>query len=127
VLPASIPDYLALVGDSVDGFPGLPGWGAKSASAVLARFGKLETIPADTAKWHVDVRSAATLNAALRAQWQDALLFRRLATLRVDVPLPQRSPDELLWRGARRAEFAALCEELAQPRLAERPHLWQDQ
>jgi 5'-3' exonuclease len=126
VTPASIPDYLALVGDSADGFPGLPGWGAKSAAAVLARFGNLEAIPTDTGEWHVDVRSAATLNAALRTQWQEAQLFRRLATLRTDAPLLQRSPDELFWRGARRAEFGALCEELGQPRLVERPHLWQD-
>lgn len=126
VPPASIPDYLALVGDSADGFPGLPGWGAKSASAVLARFGHLETIPADPGEWRADVRSPAALNAALRAQWQDALLFRRLATLRTDAPLPQRDPDELLWRGAHRAAFAALCEELGQPRLSERPHVWQD-
>jgi 5'-3' exonuclease len=127
VPPASIPDYLALVGDSADGFPGLPGWGAKSTAAVLGRFGHLEEIPADPGKWHVTVRSPAVLNATLRAQWQDAMLFRRLATLRTDAPLPQRDPDELLWRGARRTAFTALCEELGQPRLAERPHIWQDQ
>ena len=126
VLPASIPDYLALVGDSADGFPGLPGWGAKSAAAVLARFGHVEAIPANPGEWHVDVRSPAALNASLRAQWQDALLFRRLATLRTDAPLPQRDPDELLWRGARRTAFLALCDELGQPRLAQRPHVWQD-
>jgi 5'-3' exonuclease len=124
--PASIPDYLALVGDSADGFPGLPGWGARSAAAVLGRFEHLEGIPANTGEWHVDVRSAATLNSTLRAQWADALLFRRLATLDTDAPLPQRDPEELRWRGARRAEFTALCEELGQPRLAERPHLWRD-
>ncbi|HEX7611612.1 MAG TPA: 5'-3' exonuclease H3TH domain-containing protein [Candidatus Limnocylindrales bacterium] len=126
VPPASIPDYLALVGDSADGFPGLPGWGAKSASAVLARFGHLEGIPANPGEWHVTVRSPAVLNAALRAQWQEALLFRRLATLRTDAPLPQRHASEMLWRGARRRAFTALCEELGQPRLAERPHIWQD-
>ena len=126
VEPASIPDYLALVGDSADGFPGLPGWGARSAAAVLGRFEHLEAIPADVSEWHVDVRSPATLNATLRARWSDALLFRRLATLSTDAPLPQRDPDELLWQGARRAEFTALCDELEQPRLAERPHLWRD-
>jgi 5'-3' exonuclease len=126
VLPASIPDYLALVGDSADGFPGLPGWGAKSASVVLARFGHLEAIPANPGEWHVDVRSPAALNATLRAQWQDALLFRRLATLRTDALLPQTEPVELLWRGACRARFLALCAELGQPRLADRPHMWQD-
>ena len=124
--PASIPDYLALVGDSADGFPGLPGWGARSAAAVLARFEHLEEIPADIAEWHVDVRSAGALNLTLRELWNDALLFRRLATLANNAPLPQRNPDELLWRGARRAEFLALCEELGQPRLADRPHLWRD-
>ena len=126
VPPESIPDYLGLVGDSADGFPGVPGWGARSAAAVLARFGHLESIPADTAEWHVDVRSAATLNATLRARWPDAELFRNLATLRTDAPLPQREPAELLWQGARREAFAALCDELGQARLAERPHLWQD-
>src|SRR5450759_3290161 len=105
---------------------GLPGWGAKSAAAVLARFGHVEAIPANPGEWHVDVRSPAALNASLRAQWQDALLFRRLATLRTDAPLPQRDPDELLWRGARRTAFLALCDELGQPRLAQRPHVWQD-
>ena len=126
VLPASIPDYLALVGDSADGFPGLPGWGERSAAAVLGRFEHLESIPEHVVEWHADVRSPATLNATLRARWRDALLFRRLATLAGDAPLPQVDPEELLWQGARRAEFTALCDELGQPRLAERPHLWQD-
>ncbi|MGD0409461.1 MAG: 5'-3' exonuclease H3TH domain-containing protein [Candidatus Limnocylindrales bacterium] len=126
VRPASIPDYLALVGDSADGFPGLPGWGERSAAAVLGRFEHLESIPTHVGEWHVDVRSPATLNATLRARWPDALLFRRLATLASDAPLPQGDPEELLWQGARRAEFTALCDELGQPRLAERPHLWQD-
>jgi 5'-3' exonuclease len=126
VSPASIPDYLALVGDAADGFPGLPGWGARSAAAVLARFGHLETIPAAVGDWHVDVRSAGTLNATLRAQWPDAMLYRDLATLRTDVPLPQGEAEELRWLGARRGPFVTLCEELGQPRLAERPHLWRD-
>ena len=126
VRPASIPDYLALVGDSADGFPGLPGWGARSAAAVLGRFEHLEAIPANVGEWHVDVRSPVTLNVTLRARWADALLFRRLATLSTDAPLPQRDPDELLWQGARRVEFTALCDELGQPRLAERTHLWRD-
>jgi 5'-3' exonuclease len=126
VRPGSIPDYLALVGDSADGFPGLPGWGAKSAAAVLARFEHLETIPEHVADWHVDVRSAGQLNATLRDRWSEAQLFRHLATLVTDAPLPQRNPDDLLWRGAPRREFTALCAELGQPRLAERPHLWQD-
>jgi 5'-3' exonuclease len=126
VRPESIPDYLALVGDSADGFPGLPGWGDKSAAAVLARFGHLEAVPAATGDWHVDVRSAGTLNATLRAHWGEALLYRRLATLALDAPVPQQDPEELLWRGAPRAEFEALCRELGQPRLAARVHLWRD-
>jgi len=126
VAPESIPDYLGLVGDSADGFPGLPGWGARSAAAVLARFPHLEAIPASVGEWHVDVRSAAGLNATLRARWDEALLFRKLATLRLDVPLPQVDPDELRWRGARRGPFLALCDELGARTLAARPHLWQE-
>jgi 5'-3' exonuclease len=126
VAPSSIPDYLALVGDSADGFPGLPGWGERSAAAVLAAFPHLEEIPANVSEWHVNVRSAGSLNSTLRDLWSDALLYRRLATLANNVPLPQRGPEELEWRGARRAEFRALCEELGQPRLAERPHMWRD-
>ncbi len=126
VAPASIPDYLALVGDSADGFPGLPGWGARSAAAILDRFVHLEAIPAAVEDWHADVRSAAALNATLRSQWQDAMLFRLLATLRTDVPLPENEPQELRWLGAHRGPFVALCDELGQSRLAERPHRWRE-
>jgi 5'-3' exonuclease len=126
VAPASIPDYLALVGDSADGFPGLPGWGSRSAAAVLSRLGHLEAIPADAAEWHVDVRSAGALSLTLRSRWDEAMLYRDLATLRRDAPLPQRAPVELEWRGAHREAFLALCRELDQPRLAERPHRWRE-
>lgn len=126
VSPASIPDYLALVGDSSDGFPGLSGWGARSAAAVLARFEHLEGIPQAVSEWHVDVRSAGALNATLRSCWDEAVFYRRLATLVPDAPLPQRDPEQLRWLGARRAEFTALCEELDQPRLATAPHRWQE-
>jgi 5'-3' exonuclease len=126
VWPESIPDYLALVGDSADGFPGLTGWGPRSAAGVLARYEHLEAIPADPLDWHVDVRSAAKLNATLRARWDEALLYRRLATLRTDVPLPQSDPEELRWHGARRGPFLELCAELGARTLADRPHLWQD-
>lgn len=85
--PASIPDYLGLTGDSADGFPGLPGWGAKSASAVLGKYATLEQIPADPSAWGVTVRGAQRLAAVLRDQWNDALLFRDLATLRRDAPV----------------------------------------
>jgi 5'-3' exonuclease len=97
VPPASIPDYLALVGDSADGYPGLPGWGAKSAAAVLARFGHLESIPADPKQWHVNA-SASTLSATLERNRDLVLLFRDLATLRTEIPLFV-SIDELRWKG----------------------------
>jgi 5'-3' exonuclease len=126
VPPESIPDYLGLVGDAADGFPGLPGWGARSAAAVLARFRHYEAIPAAVSEWHVDVRSAAGLSATLRSHLDEALLYRFLATLRTDVPLPQLDPEELRWRGAHRGPFLELCEELGARQLADRPHLWQD-
>ena len=98
VPPASIPDYLALVGDAADGYPGLHGWGAKSTAAVLARFGRLEAIPADWRDWHVDAKNAATLAFTLASEWERALLFRDLATLRTDIPLFE-SVEELRWTG----------------------------
>ncbi|MCU1357626.1 MAG: Flap endonuclease [Acidimicrobiales bacterium] len=98
VLPESIPDYLGLVGDSADGFPGLPGWGAKSAGAVLARYGHLEDIPKDSHDWDVDVRGASKLALTLHHQFEDALLFRIIATIQYDAPT-MASVDELLWTG----------------------------
>ena len=95
--PASIPDWLALVGDSADGFPGLPGWGAKSASAVLARYEHLERIPEHAIAWDVTVRGATKLAATLAAQRDDAMLFRDLATLRTDAPVG--TVDDWRWRG----------------------------
>ena len=99
VPPASIPDYLALVGDSADGYPGLPGWGAKSAAAILSRFGHLEQIPDDPREWHANVASAARLARTLAESRPQAMLFRTLATLRTDIPLFS-SVDELEWKGA---------------------------
>jgi 5'-3' exonuclease len=99
VSPASIPDYLALVGDAADGYPGLPGWGAKSSAAVLAKFVHLESIPADWREWHVNASSAGTLARTLSIERDRALLFRTLATLRTDIPLFD-NVDELQWRGA---------------------------
>jgi 5'-3' exonuclease len=87
VAPASIPDYLALVGDAADGFPGLRGWGPKSAAAVLAKFGHIEAIPGDALEWKVTAANAGTLARTLREHRDMALLFRTLATLRTDVPL----------------------------------------
>src|SRR5271154_466612 len=110
VEPASMPDYLALVGDSADGFPGLPGWGAKSAAAVLARFNHLESIPADWGEWGVNVASPKALSSTLVANREQALLFRVLATLRTDVSVFD-SVDQLEWRGPT-ANFAPLAARL---------------
>jgi 5'-3' exonuclease len=118
VPPTSIPDYLALVGDSADGFPGLSGWGARSAGAVLARWLHIESIPPDPKEWGVDVRGAAKLASTLQSNYDDALLFKQLATLRVD-PSLLASVDDLLWRGPTDA-FAAVCDVLDAPRLASR-------
>ena len=98
VRPESIPDYLGLVGDSADGFPGLPGWGAKSTAAVLGKFGHLESIPHDSRNWQVNAVSADNLAATLVRQWDDALLFRTLATLRTEIPLFE-DVDQLRWKG----------------------------
>ncbi len=125
VQPESIPDYLALVGDSADGFPGLPGWGAKSASTVLAKYGHLEQIPLEVGQWQVKVRSADKLAATLRTQMGEALLYRFLAQLRRDVPLAE-SLDELEWHGAPRSRFEAFCDELGFTQLEERPTKWVD-
>ena len=98
VAPGSIADYLAVVGDTADGYPGLPGWGEKAASAILARFFHLEEVPLDTAVWPAGVRGAGRLQAVLRERWDEALLYRTLATLRRDIAL-FASVDELEWRG----------------------------
>jgi 5'-3' exonuclease len=98
VSPTSIPDYLALVGDAADGYPGLPGWGAKSSAAVLAKFLHLESIPMDSREWHVNVANATTLAGTLSRERESALLFRRLATLRTDIALFE-DVDQLRWKG----------------------------
>jgi len=98
VPPASIPDYLALVGDTADGFPGLPGWGPKSAATVLGKFAHIDAIPEDYRTWRLEMRSAASLSATLNRDRERARLFRQLATLRTDVPVFE-SVDELAWRG----------------------------
>ena len=110
VPPASIPDYLALVGDASDGYPGLRGWGPKSSSAVLARFGHLEAIPADWRDWHVNASSPAALAATLARERDQALLYRTLATLRTDVPVFAHV-DELRWNGPT-PDFAPLARRL---------------
>lgn len=123
VAPESIPDYLALVGDTADGLPGLPGWGAKSSSTILARYGHLEGIPLEVERWDVGLRGAAKLAATLRERMGEALLYRFLAQLRRDVPL-QESPAELEWHGVPRDHFLAFCEEMGFTQLRDRPHRW---
>ena len=102
VSPESIPDYLALVGDAADGYPGLPGWGAKSSAAVLAKFVHLESIPADWRTWGVNAANASALAHTLSNAWEQALLFRTLATLRTDIALVD-NVDELQWQGPKPA------------------------
>jgi 5'-3' exonuclease len=125
VSPASIPDYLALVGDAADGLPGIFGWGKKSTAQVLARYGSIESIPANAADWEVKPRRAYDLAANLRHEKEEALLYRKLATLREDVPL-EESLEDLEWRGASRKEIEALSRELADDALVERVHRFQD-
>ena len=122
VPPQSIPDLLALTGDTADGIPGLPRWGAKSTAAVLSRYGRLEDVPTN-APWDIPVRGAAALQGILSQEYENALLYRQLATLRRDVPI-DATPDNLRWQGARRAEYEELCEELGSERLATLPHRW---
>jgi 5'-3' exonuclease len=123
VHPESIPDYLALVGDSSDGYPGLPGWGSKSAAAVLAKFPHLEAIPASPLEWGVPLRNAVRLAATLQQQRGDAFLYRRLATLNVDAAI-SGDLDSLAWGGVPRHEFIGLCDELRFDRIRERVHRW---
>ena len=123
VLPASIPDYLGLVGDSADGIPGIPRWGAKSAAQVLEHYGHVEHIPEDIADWGVTVRGAKSLAASLSENKDAALLYRRLATLRLDVPIAE-DLAQLEWQGARREAYQNLCDELGFGRLRESPERW---
>jgi len=115
VRPKSIPDYLAVVGDSADGFPGLPGWGAKAAALTFSQYPHLEDVPKDWRHWHPSIRGAQRLSAVLFEQWNDALLYRTLATLRVDVPVFEMV-DELQWKGPR-AEFERYCQRIQSPGL----------
>jgi 5'-3' exonuclease len=121
VLPQSIPDWLALVGDSADGYPGIPGWGAKSASTVLARFEHLESIPDDPQEWGLAGR-AARLAESLSQRWEDALLFRKLATLRKDVPLQEKLAD-LKWQGAW-GRLKKICSDLGDEKIPNRISQW---
>jgi 5'-3' exonuclease len=125
VSPKSIPDWLALVGDAADGYPGIPGWGAKSASAVLARFQHLESIPSDPGKWQLSAVSpgrAASLAESLASRRQDALLYRQLAALREDVPIEEK-PGDLKWLGARE-RLKEFCRELGDEKIPLRIPQW---
>lgn len=122
VRPESIPDYLALVGDTADGIPGVPRWGAKSTAAVLARYGHLEEIPDSEGDWDIKVRGAKTLAQNLAGMREESVLYRHLATLRTDVPLEEKLED-LEWRGAT-GDLKAFCERLGMPDLVERVERW---
>jgi 5'-3' exonuclease len=115
VTPQSIPDYLAVVGDSADGFPGISGWGAKAASLTLSQYRHLENIPKDWQQWHGSIRGAKTLCVSLANGWDDALLFRVLATLRLDVPVFE-TVEDLRWKGPR-PQFEEYCRRLKSPAL----------
>ncbi len=120
VSPASIPDYLALVGDSSDGIPGVPRWGAKSTSVLLTSFGHIEAIPSDPESWGVKVRGAAVLAENLVTHRSVSLLYRTLATLITDVPLPEDDIDSLRWRGADPERIGTFCDRIGDDRFAER-------
>ncbi|SEU30055.1 5'-3' exonuclease [Stigmatella erecta] len=123
VPPASVPDLLALVGDDADGIPGLPGFGGKGAAALLTAYGHLEAIPAEAADWSVRPRGADRLAATLREHREEALLYRRLATLVTDAPLKE-SLGALAWKGVPRAPFEAMCDRLGLTTLKARPKRW---
>jgi 5'-3' exonuclease len=115
VKPQSIPDYLAVVGDSADGFPGLPGWGSKAASLTLSQYPRLEDIPKDWQEWHPSIRRARLLSESLFNAWNDALLFRTLATLRLDVPVFD-TVEDLRWKGPH-PNFEEHCQRMKSPGL----------
>ena len=125
VTPQSIPDYLALVGDSSDGYPGLPGWGSKSAATVLDRWVHLEAIPDSPLDWEVPLRGAVSLAATLRDHRAEAALYKRLATLNSDAQIGE-SLDDLEWRGVEREAFVGLCAELGFETVGSRVHRWRD-
>jgi 5'-3' exonuclease len=118
VKPESIPDYLAVVGDSADGFPGVRGWGAKAAAAVLSKYSRLENIPKDWKEWDPSIKKARGLSESLITAWDDALLFRTLATLRLDAPVFD-TVEDLRWKGPR-AEFEEWCRRIKAPGLFDR-------
>ena len=128
VSPESIPDYLALVGDSSDGYPGLPGWGSKSAAAVLAKFRHIDAIPPSVLDWELDLRGASRLAATLTERRDEAILYRTLAVLKRDSDLGATTStlDDLEWGGVPRGAFLGLCDELGFDTVRERVHRWAD-
>jgi 5'-3' exonuclease len=118
VKPQSIPDYLAVVGDSADGFPGVTGWGQKAAALALSQYPHLEDIPKDWRAWHSSIRKARALSESLFSAWNDALLFRTLATLRLDVPVFD-TVEDLRWQGPR-PDFEEFCRRIKSPGLFDR-------
>ncbi|TQF17209.1 flap endonuclease [Myxococcus llanfairpwllgwyngyllgogerychwyrndrobwllllantysiliogogogochensis] len=127
VSPTSVPDLLALMGDDADGIPGLPGFGEKGASSLLAAYGRLEAIPDDAATWTARPRGADKLAATLRAHREEALLYRRLATLVTDAPLPgTKTLEDVAWRGVPRQVFESLCDRLGVTTMKRRPKRWVD-
>ncbi len=125
VPPASIADWLALVGDSADGYPGVPRWGARTATTLLAHYHHLDAIPDNAAEWAVSVRGAVGLAQSLKDHRAEALLYRRLATLRSDVPLAE-NVAALRWQGAIRPDLTAICRELGDDSILERVHSWRE-
>ncbi len=125
--PSAVADRLALVGDAADGYPGIPGWGEKSAAAVLARYGSIEAIPERARDWDVpSLRGTAGLAASLAQHRDEVMLYRELARLRTDAPLPEREPEELHWPGAPRDAWQDFCDRWGLARLRGRPHRWID-
>ena len=123
VSPESIPDYLGLMGDTSDGIPGIPKWGAKSSSTLLARYHSIDQIPSDYRLWDVTVRSAAALSLSLEGHRKEAALYKDLATLRLDVPILETVSD-LEWKGAHPGMFPQLCKEIGMENLSQQPHRW---
>jgi 5'-3' exonuclease len=116
--PQSIPDFLAVVGDTADGFPGLPGWGVKAAALTLSQYPHLESIPKDWREWHPSIRRARLLSESLHNSWDEALLFRTLATLRLDVPV-FKNVEDLRWKGPRQ-DLEDYCRRFRSPDLLAR-------
>jgi 5'-3' exonuclease len=125
VPPSAVADRLALVGDAADGYPGIPGWGARSAAAVLSRYGSIDAIPERAGAWDVEgLRGAPTLAAALADHRAEVELYRELARLRTDAPVPQTDPAQLRWDGTPRDRWERFCDEWGLVRLRDRPHRW---